>query len=355
MKKGLSVLSLLLVCILAFGCFSPAHAETVTGSTKQAKLFYVNSSYKNSYIVLSSSSGVANVSQHNLVGAYKQDGNEVQHGFYRVTQQGQGGNRSFIWAPSATYNKSSVNTCEEVKISFPGTGYYTVTVAPLNSSEAARYWKFDSINYWVYEAAWMTTIESGCRIISPSPFGGGNSGSSSTGNSQAGGGTSGGSPRNAIVYPSSWDTQFKPALSSGMNSEQYLNLNNLSDNNRYTTFWWVIWYSERTDSYPELTAYFNNETVSSIGIRNGHPYQYYEYARLKRFRVEIYTYGAYAGSTYIYLDDINSGNYQNCSLGRTYSGVTKMDFFLDGGTNEGFYAGNTEKYIIYIADMQFYR
>ena len=31
-----------------------------------------------------------------------------------------------------------------------------------------------------------------------------------------------------------------------------------------------------------------------------------------------------------------------------------MDFYLDGGANEGFYEGSSERYYIHIADMQFY-
>ena len=157
------------------------------------------------------------------------------------------------------------------------------------------------------------------------------------------------------IYPYNWDTQFKPALNSGLNSDQYRNLNNLSDDNRNTTFWWVIWKNERTDSYPEITAYFNNAEISSVGIRNGNPNNYYGYARAKRFRVEIYTNnGSYAGSTYIYLNDQNSSSYQIMSLGRTYYNVTQMDFYLDGGANEGFYEGSSERYYIHIADIQFY-
>ncbi|MBR3743268.1 MAG: hypothetical protein IKN04_22905 [Clostridia bacterium] len=161
-------------------------------------------------------------------------------------------------------------------------------------------------------------------------------------------------PSGQMVFPYSWDTQFKPSLNNGLNSDQYRNLNNLSDNNQYTTFWWVIWKNERTDSYPEITAYFNNATISSVGIRNGNPNNYYGYARAKRFRVEIYTNGSYAGSTYIYLNDQNSSSYQIMSLGRTYNNVTQIDFYLDGGANEGFYEGSSERYYIHIADIQFY-
>lgn len=164
MKK----ITVILVAMVCFICtyLSVAQAETITGSTASAKTFYIRSSYDNSYIVLSSSTGVANVAQHNWAGIYEQDGYETHHGFYKVTQKGGGVNRSFIWAPSATINTSAINTCEEVQIYFPAPGEFTVTIAPLSFSSASAYWKVDYIKYWVHDASWMTTITSGCTVTS---------------------------------------------------------------------------------------------------------------------------------------------------------------------------------------------
>ena len=166
----------------------------------------------------------------------------------------------------------------------------------------------------------------------------------------------------SIVYPYDWDTQFKPGTATTVvegkvdNENKYIRLPNLYDNNASTSFWWLIWKSEREDYIPEISALFNNATVSSVGIRNGNASsqsEYYKYARVRRFRVQI-QYSGGVSETYITLGDNYSKDYQKCSLGRTYSGVTRIDFFLDGGANEGFYTGNSETYYIHIADMQFY-
>ncbi len=167
----------------------------------------------------------------------------------------------------------------------------------------------------------------------------------------------------SIAYPTQWDTQYKPGtathISEGKvdNENRYLNLPYLSDNNPSTSFWWLIWYDERTDDVPEISVYFNRETVSSVGIRNGKltsQADYYNCARVKRFRVRIFS-NIGIEDAYLNLDDVYSRDYQVCSLGKTYRGVTKMEFFLDGGSNKGMYPGNKETYYIHISDMQFYK
>lgn len=165
MKKVFSIWALCLFLLMFITCIPFAYAENVTGNTTGSKTFYVHSYYSDSYIVLSSSTGVANVAQHNWLGLYQQNGNEKHHGFYEITMNGEGMNESFIWAPSATTNKSKINDCEEIKLIFPCTGDFTITIRPLNSSESTRYWKVDYIDYWVYDATWMTTIESGCSVF----------------------------------------------------------------------------------------------------------------------------------------------------------------------------------------------
>ena len=154
MKTAFKMISLAIVLILVVSLLPAALADYVRGSTSGAKTFYVSILSSDGYVVLKSYTGVANVAQHNALGIYTGDGNENHHGFYEVIQTGEGINRSFVWAPSATTNKGSISDCEEVKISFPKAGEYAITVQPLSNAVAAVYWLKDTINYWVQPAVW---------------------------------------------------------------------------------------------------------------------------------------------------------------------------------------------------------
>ena len=165
-----------------------------------------------------------------------------------------------------------------------------------------------------------------------------------------------------VVAPYDWDTQFKPGTATAIadgkidNENRYLHLPDLYDDNPSTSFWWLIWKSERTDDIPEISALFHNATVSAVGIRNGNTSSeaaYETYAKARKFLVRIY-YSGGVKDTYITLENTYSRNYQKCSLGGTYSGVTRIDFFLDGGGESCVYLGKTETYYIHISDMQFY-
>ena len=158
-------LALVLAIMALAGCLlAPmgASAETISGKTSGKVTVKVDSNRKNSYFVISSCTGLARVAQHNLFGKYKKDGNEVTHGFYKVSVKGPGLNNSFIWAPDATTNKSKVTRCCEVRIKLPQKGQYTVTVAPLSNSAAKQYWRVDYIKSWVKHATWVLTITDGC-------------------------------------------------------------------------------------------------------------------------------------------------------------------------------------------------
>ena len=91
MKRILAIVMLLTVLL---GCLlAPigASAETtVTGKNNKTVTFKIKATRKNAYFVLSSSTGLAKVAQHNWLGRYKGDGNEVTHGFYKVTVKGKG-------------------------------------------------------------------------------------------------------------------------------------------------------------------------------------------------------------------------------------------------------------------------
>lgn len=163
MKKLL--VTLMIIVTLFTAIIGTAAAENVYGNTEKRTTFTVNARYDGAYIVLSSSTGKALVAQHNWIGKYTGDGYEIHHGFYRVTRRGNGcPTESFIWAPSATTKTSGIMTCEEVKLSFARSGQYTLTIEPLSNSEAARYWRVDSIKSWLYDASWNVTITSGCGV-----------------------------------------------------------------------------------------------------------------------------------------------------------------------------------------------
>ena len=164
-------------------------------------------------------------------------------------------------------------------------------------------------------------------------------------------------PSGQVVYPYDWDTEFKPGNPvSQYNTDRYKRLGNVGDDNYSSTYEWLIYSSERGDDIPELTAYFNGDTVSSIGIRNGNlknVNEYYKYSRASRFTVMIYDYYGKVDSVQINIPDIYTQDYQVFSLGKTYTGVRRIEFWL----NEFNYdETNTTagKYLLYIADIQFY-
>ena len=159
------------------------------------------------------------------------------------------------------------------------------------------------------------------------------------------------SPTGRIVTPYSWDTQNKPGYTQS-SKDLYGTLSNLYDDNSRTNYWWTIWKAERQDDIPELTAYFSGDTVSSICIRNGKLGDFRRFARLASFRIVIYHNGG-TSTTYVYLPDEENYDYQTLSLGGTYSGVSRIEMYLNGGANEGYYKGSYEPYYIYITDIQF--
>lgn len=183
------------------------------------------------------------------------------------------------------------------------------------------------------------------------PAGGGSSGSSSAG-------------VRSLVFPAGWDTQFKPSTATAVcegkisNEGRYANLYNLADNDPSTTFWWLIWRSERTDNVPEITAFFHGDTIGAVAVRPGNltsSSAYYRYARPCRFRLRLYLTSGGATDTWISFPDRYSLDYAVCSLPcGPIANVSRVEFFLDGGANEAFYTGSEETYYIHVADIQFY-
>ena len=88
-----------------------------------------------------------------------------------------------------------------------------------------------------------------------------------------------------MVYPTEWDTQFRPGLTEKeYNLERYKDLRYVGDDNYGTPYVWLIYSSERSDSIPELTAFFPGSTISEIGVRNGclkNATDYFRYARIQ--------------------------------------------------------------------------
>ena len=167
------------------------------------------------------------------------------------------------------------------------------------------------------------------------------------------------SPSENVVQPASWDTQFKPGTTgaNSYNDRRYERLPNLSDDNYFTSFEWLVWSGERTDAIPELTAYFNGAAVSSIGIRNGYLANYYEYRRYARatgFRVKIIDANGTEYQTYVNIPDSYSTDYRVFSLGGTYANISRIEFFLDAfACDES--EDNGHRYVIHISDIQFYK
>ena len=160
-----------------------------------------------------------------------------------------------------------------------------------------------------------------------------------------------------IVYPSSWDTQFRPELAlKEHNYRRYERLYNINDNNYGTAFEWLIYSSERMDNIPELSAMFSGNTISSIGVRNGYlvnSTDYYRYARARELGVTITDACGNCYTESLCLTDRYMTDYQVFRLGRSYSNVCRVDFWLRSFYND-MNEDNGHRYIIFISDIQFY-
>ncbi len=168
---------------------------------------------------------------------------------------------------------------------------------------------------------------------------------------------SGGLPEN-VVWPTQWDTQFKPGTTGpgGYNEGRVQRLPNIADDNYMTSFDWLVWSGEKEDSIPEITAYFNNATVSKVLMRSGYlaggSTDYYRFARPTKFRVKIFTADGGEYETEIERGDNYSTNYETFYLGNTYTNVTRIEFFLVWmrcDENEDI----EHRYVIHVADMAF--
>ena len=164
-----------------------------------------------------------------------------------------------------------------------------------------------------------------------------------------------------VVYPVSWDTQFKPGTATahdGANAVRVEKLPNLYDGNASTSFFWMIWNSEMGDNTPELTAYFNGASISTIAIRNGKTSSkksYNRYARPRSYRVVVIDNSGNQYPIDIGVPDSFTQDYREFSLGGTYSDVNRVEIWVTDikygdGSGDG-----SDKNTMHISDIMFYQ
>ena len=138
-------------------------SSPVYGDTSGSTTFWVRADKANASFVLKSYQGKASVAQHDFLGIPTGDGDEIHYGFFWVSDST---GRSFHWGPDATANKSQLNTNQEISMTFPNPGVYSVTVVPLAYSDVNHYWVMDTINYWKTQAKWIVKSDSlsGCKV-----------------------------------------------------------------------------------------------------------------------------------------------------------------------------------------------
>ena len=153
------------------------------------------------------------------------------------------------------------------------------------------------------------------------------------------------------MYPTMWDTRFKPGTSA-RNASCGEKLPNLYDNDRYTAFSWTVWNSEWKDGIPEITAYFNGDTVGAIGIRNGNTTSsktFSENARATNWRVRVYTKDGQYEDTDLKMKSSFTADYQVFSLNRTYTDVERVEIFM-----MYYSTGSQQKNKLTVSDMMFF-
>ena len=396
-RKAVSVLTVLILLTQSLALSGALADSYASGTTAGASTVQIDARYGSCYFVLSSSSGLAMVKQHNWAGVYQQDGQEVHHGFYRIRIfDGNGFYENYRWAPSATTNEDEVYTCQELRITLPRAGTYTMTVAPMSYTEAARYWKVDSIAYWIQEATWIVSIMSGCEIHKDSPAGSvsircyDETGSliqttsrtisqSQTVQPPAVSGyesissgeyvslnTSTGTCNPSVLnfyyrqksvpstpgtgaVPYEWDTKFKAGIST-KNPDAYRWLYRLYDGDPGTTFTYYLYNSDKNNGYPDFTAYFRSGTVSGIKIRNGSASNYYHFMRINQFHVVVYTNSGSYTESVMTVPDSYQYDYYTFSFRRTYTGVSRIEIYIDDrNVGEG-----EERNYVHIRDIAFY-
>ena len=339
--KRLAALALVVCAVLS--CLPAALADDIWGDMSRSVTFYVNAKWDGARMELNAWKGSVLVDRRGMSTYSQGRAEKDSFGFYEISVSGPGGRGTFVWAPEANQNTDRVILERSPMLQFPAAGTYTVTVRPLSGTEAAAYRNAETIASWRYYDFWRVASLYGCEIT-------GNGPAEPAGVAERDSGTATASVQ--PVYPYSWETQFVPSQSE-KNPRGINTLPRLYDGSPFTYFYYTIWNSERTDEYPELTAFFSFRTVSGLRLINGKVESedaYYRCARVNKVRAVIYTsFGTYA--EYLQAQDVYTTAYQNIPFSRTYSDVTKIELYL-----ENFYKGQGDtQYEMNIAEMQFYQ
>ena len=157
-KQAVAVALILLLTLSLVGT-----ALAVEGNNAGTTTFYVRAESAYASITLKSGRGSAKVDKYSAWGNYLYTEQKDLYGFYYVRITGPGQDTVINWAPSAFSQFSS--KCERsanLILSFPQAGEYTVTIEPMNISEASDYWLWDKLAGWVTPASWSVTAESKC-------------------------------------------------------------------------------------------------------------------------------------------------------------------------------------------------
>ena len=162
-----------------------------------------------------------------------------------------------------------------------------------------------------------------------------------------------------MAYPASWDTQFKPGTAThndGSNADRIQRIANLYDDDASTSFFWMIYTREMQDNIPEFTAYFNGDSISGIGIRNGNlksSNAFKQYARPKMMDVRIYDASGNVYKTTLTIPDGYSKDYREFSFGTTYTNVSRVEICFT--EKSYFYYGSAQTNVCHIADIAFFK
>ena len=108
------------------------------------------------------------------------------------------------------------------------------------------------------------------------------------------------------------------------------NLYKLYDGSAQTVF--VFWPARAgwEDGTPTFTAYFNNATVSAIGIINSDPDHYWDRSRPRVFEIVVHTTSGDSKPIRIDPYDKRTTDYHRNSFGQTYTNVTSIDVRITG-------------------------
>ena len=165
--KGKMIISILMAAILLIS--SIATALAVSGNTSSVEVFHVHANNGDASIKLKSSKGIAYVEKRSVWGTNPVTGyaEEDTHGFYNVKVEGPGKNEIIRWVPSVTTTidllGSGFESSSTLKITFPYSGDYTITVEPMDNSYASNnYWLVDRLMYWVTPATWSISQQNHC-------------------------------------------------------------------------------------------------------------------------------------------------------------------------------------------------